>query len=883
MADRDLLPDNVKPIHYRVSLFSLDFMDWTYRGTVIIDVQIVKCTSQITLNSFQLRLSHAKIVLDQTKPPRDIESTTFTYDEPAQRVTIIFNQELPVSQMAAISIEFEGVINNEMAGFYRSKYKPAVTPVKSVPHRDAWYYMLSTQFEPCDARRAFPCFDEPNLKASFDFEIEVPVDQSALSNMPVKNTRLTKDGWNRVRFETTPVMSTYLLAWAVGDFEYVQAHTDRFYNGRQLPVRVYTTRGLKDQGHWALQHATRFIDFFSEIFDLDYPLPKADLLAVHEFSHGATENWGLSAYRTTQLLFDERSSDSRYRRSVAYVVAHELAHQWFGNLVTMDWWDELWLNEGFATWIGWYAVDYLHPEWQVWVQFINQGLDSAFHLDGIRASHPIHVPIRDALDIHQVFDSISYLKGCALIRMLASHLGVGTFLKGVSTYLRTHAYTNAKTEALWTALTQASGEDVHTLMGPWISNVGYPVLSVAEVADTISLKQSRFLSTGDVRSDDDTTIWWVPLALRRQTAQCDVAGLSLTQKDDTIHKIDDEFYILNSGAIGFYRVNYPPSRLASFSTQLDKLSIEDKIFIIGSAADLAFSGEGTTAALLTFLEGFGDERHPLVWTQILDSLSRVKAIFSDDEEIKRGLESYVLRLIDKRVNEIGWEFVEGEDYLIGILRRELINIAAASGHSSVVNEANKRFKLWAQDPVANPIHPSLRIPIWCNAIRQDPVRAVEILKEEWFMTNSIDGKPICLQALSVTEDEDLLRESIVPFNFNSTPDHAVPAADMRILGIGLAANPVGRVVQWEYMKQNWDACLSKMGNPIIVDRFIRVSLAGFTDECVLDDIGSFFKDQDTRCFNRTLATVNDHIRGRATYRKRDSAPIKDWLGVNGYL
>lgn len=249
-----------------------------------------------------------------------------------------------------------------MAGFYRSKYKPTVEAAKSVPRDDEYHYMLSTQFESCDARRAFPCFDEPNLKATFDFEIEIPEDQVALSNMPEKETKKgNKVGFKVVSFDTTPVMSTYLLAWAIGDFEYVEAFTKRSYNGKNMPVRVYTTRGLKEQGRYALEHAHQTVDYFSEIFGIDYPLPKSDLLAVHEFSHGAMENWGLVTYRTTAVLFDEKESDQRYKNRVAYVVAHELAHQWFGNLVTMDWWNELWLNEGFATWVGWLAVDHLHP------------------------------------------------------------------------------------------------------------------------------------------------------------------------------------------------------------------------------------------------------------------------------------------------------------------------------------------------------------------------------------------------------------------------------------------------------------------------------------------------------------------------------------------
>lgn len=240
-----------------------------------------------------------------------------------------------------------------------------------MPQEGEHHYMFSTQFEACDARRAFPCFDEPNLKASFEFSIEIPDDLVALSNMPEKNvTKGNKAGTKVVSFEKTPKMSTYLAAWAVGDFEYVEALTERKYNGKNMPVRVYTTRGLKEQGRFALEHAHKTVDYFSEIFGIDYPLPKSDLLAVHEFAMGAMENWGLVTYRTTAVLFDEEKSDDRFKNRVAYVVAHELAHMWFGNLVTMDWWNELWLNEGFATWVGWLAVDHLHPEWNVWSQFV---------------------------------------------------------------------------------------------------------------------------------------------------------------------------------------------------------------------------------------------------------------------------------------------------------------------------------------------------------------------------------------------------------------------------------------------------------------------------------------------------------------------------------
>ncbi|CAG9938791.1 unnamed protein product [Clonostachys rosea f. rosea IK726] len=883
MTDREVLPDNVKPIHYSLSLRDLEFKNWTYQGTVGIDVEITKPTKEIVLNTLELKLHNAKVKVDHTKSEQTIETTNFSYNEKAQRATIVFDQELPVSKKASLTITFEGIINNELAGFYRSKYKPTETPAKSVPRDDEWHYMFSTQFESSDARRAFPCFDEPGLKATFDFEVEVPVDQVALSNMPVKETKPTKEGWQLVTFETSPLMSSYLLAWAIGDFEYIETFTERKYNGKQLPVRVYTTRGLKEQGQWALEHAAPCIDYFSKIFDIDYPLPKADLLAVHEFTHGAMENWGLVTYRTTQVLFNEKTSDPRFKNSVAYVVAHELAHQWFGNLVTMSWWDELWLNESFATYAGWQFIDVMHPEWEVWAQFVNEGMETAFRLDGIRASHSIHVEVRDALDVNQIFDSISYLKGCSVLRMLVNHLGFETFVKGVSKYLKANVYGNATTKDLWDALSEVSGQDINKLMAPWIAKIGHPVLNVGEEPGQITIKQSRFLSTGDVKPEEDTTTWWVPLGLEGKKDESGVAALSLEKKEETITGINDDFYKLNSGATGFFRVNYPASRLAKLSTQLGRLSSEDKIAIIGSTADLAFAGNGNTAALLTFLQGFSNESHSLVWSQVLDSVGSVKSVFGEDEDLKKGLSNFVVKLIDAKVKEIGWEAREGEDYLVGILRKSLISSAVASGHPEVTAEALKRFDAWVENPEANPIPPSLRTSVWRAGLDKDPARAVPILKKEWFETKSIDGKLLCL-VLGLTKDVELLKSSVIPFNYNtSPPSDAVPNADMHALAASLARNSSARNLHWDFLKNHWDAIVSKIGNPIVVDRLVKVSLKSFTDESFVDDIAKFFADKDTTAFNRSLGTVQDSIRGRAAYKKRDSAALKEWLGANNYI
>ncbi|KLU92364.1 aminopeptidase 2 [Magnaporthiopsis poae ATCC 64411] len=890
MADRDTLPAVFRPSHYDLYLTNLDLKNWTYNGTVAIDGELTQETAEITLNTLEVKVTEARFDSKHAKAAVSQTSDKFSYDEKKQRCTITFPGPLAPSPKATLFLKFTGIINHDMAGFYRSQYKPAAPAAASVPRDDEYHYMLSTQFEACDARRAFPCFDEPNLKATFDFGIEIPSDQVALSNMPVKESKETPAGKTLVSFERTPLMSTYLLAWAVGDFEYTEAFTDRRYNGKQIPVRVYTTRGLREQGRWALQHAPKIIDYFSEQFEIDYPLPKSDILAVHEFTHGAMENWGLVTYRTTAVLFDEKLSDVRFRNRVAYVVAHELAHQWFGNLVTMDWWDELWLNEGFATWAGWLAIDHLHPEWDVWAQFVNDGMTLAFTLDAIRASHPIHVPVRDALDVNQIFDHISYYKGCSIIRMLANYLGVKTFLKGIAIYLKKHAYRNATTDSLWAALSEASGADVKTLMAPWVQKIGYPVVTVTEQSQGITVKQSRFLSTGDVKPEDDTTTWWIPLALSGKIgmAQGEVDTASLTTKEETIAGVDGEFYQLNSSANGFYQVNYPPERLAQFGKQLGRLNASEKIRIASSASDLAFSGYGSTAALLSFLEGFNSETEYLVLAQALDAVGELKSVFGDDDEIRKGLSAFTLRLIEGSLAKVGFEVPANDEYSSSMLRKRLLVAAVANGHEATRQEAQKRFSAYFEAGDKTAIHADLRTAVYRAGILGDPAKAAQILKKEWYTTAAIDGKDMCLAALGHVQDPKVIEEVLLPFLLSIAPPAAasdsIPPGDVHMLASPMAANRVARPLLWKRIQEGWESeVVAKLGgNPVVLDRFVKLSLSKFTDASAIDEIDAFFAARDTSGFDRTLKTVKDKVRGRAAYRSRDAEALRSWLREKGY-
>ncbi|KAK2749214.1 hypothetical protein FQN57_006829 [Myotisia sp. PD_48] len=875
-SERETLPDVAKPSHYNLSLHDLTYGgDWGYKGTVKIDLEVTRATKEIELNVKAIDVQNAELVSKDGSS--STKASDISYDRKTERAILKFSDEVKPAEYV-LNISFTGTVNNHMAGFYRAKYQSTAPAHSSTYKEGDYHYMISTQFEACDARQAFPCFDEPNLKATFDFEVEIPKGQVALSNMPVKSTRQgSTPELEFVSFERTPIMSTYLLAWAIGDFEYVEAMTKRKYNGASIPVRVYTTRGLKDQAQFALECAAETLDYFSEVFQIDYPLPKSDLLAVHEFAMGAMENWGLVTYRTTAVLFEEGKSDEKYKNRVAYVVAHELAHQWFGNLVTMDWWNELWLNEGFATWVGWLAVDHFHPEWNVWAQFVAEGVQPAFQLDSLRASHPVEVPVRNALEIDQVFDHISYLKGSSVIRMLSSHLGQEIFLEGVAKYLKAHAYGNATTSDLWSALSKESGKDVTSFMDPWIRKIGFPVVTVAEEPNQISVSQRRFLATGDVKAEEDETNWWIPLGIKTGAKAEKEDNRNLTAKSDVIRDIDDSFYKINKDQNGFYHTNYPPNRLVKLGDSRNLLSTEDRIGLIGDASSLAISGEGTTAAFLSLVEKFQDEKEYLVWSQIVSSLGNLRSIYGANEAVSAGLKSFTRKLVTPAADKIGWEFQPEDDYLTKQLRQLLLSAAGRSGHEGIITEAKLRFNRWESGD-ATAIHTNLRSTIFSINVAEGGRREYDEVIKEFGRTTSIDGKEICLSSLSRSPDAEIIKEYMEFLLSNK-----VAAQDIHTGGSGLAANPKARYLFWDFVKANWTPIVEKLGsNKIILQRFLRLSLSKYADQAIEQDINKFFEDKEKGGIDRALTVALDNIHTSATYKAREEEAVLEWLKAHGY-
>lgn len=431
------------------------------------------------------------------------------------------------------------------------------------------------------------------------------------------------------------------------------------------------------------------------------------------------ENWGLITYRVVDVLFDEKTSGASTKERVAEVVQHELAHQWFGNLVTMDFWDGLWLNEGFATWMSWYSCNVFYPEWKVWQGYVTDTLQGALSLDSLRSSHPIEVPVKRAEEVNQIFDAISYSKGSCVLRMISKYLGEDVFMEGIRQYLKKHAYGNTQTSDLWAALSAASGKDLAQTMDIWTKHVGYPVITVTENEKdkTIHLKQNRLLRTADVKPEEDKVLYPVFLGLR--TSQGIDEELVLSKRED-VYKVNDmDFFKLNADHSGIYRTSYTPERLEKLgkAARDGLLSTEDRAGMIADAGALAASGYQKTSGVLNLLKGFGNEQEFVVWNEVISRLGSIQGAWMfEDKKVKDGLEIFQRNVVSDKSHAMGWEFKETDDHILQQFKGMLFGAAGMSGDETVKKAAKEMFaKFAAGDKSA--IHPNIRGSVFGMALK----------------------------------------------------------------------------------------------------------------------------------------------------------------------
>ncbi|KAL7753020.1 hypothetical protein RI367_001471 [Sorochytrium milnesiophthora] len=879
-TDREILPSTVTPSHYVVNL-TPDLDSFTFDGIVDITVKVNEATKTIKVNTNELKLQSASVTFLDKKNEASLKASSITYDEKVEQSTLHFDKDIAADTAAVLHIEFTGEINDKMAGFYRSGYTDPEGNKK---------FMAVTQFEATDARRCFPCWDEPAVKATFDVTLNVADRFTALSNMNVAREEkyAKKSGHKSVHFARTPIMSTYLVAFAVGELDYVETTTSP--SCKELPnpvtVRVYTSKGLSAQGKFALGCAARTLEYFSKVFGEPYPLPKMDMIAVPDFAAGAMENWGLVTYRTIYLLFDDKTSSARSKEGIAYVVAHELAHQWFGNLVTMQWWDELWLNEGFATWVGWLAVDHMFPEWDIWTKFVLDDMGRALSLDALRNSHPIQVPVKSPSEINQIFDAISYSKGASVIRMLSSWLTVDTFLEGIRRYIKKFRYSNASTNDLWAALSDASGVDVSSFMDVWTKATGYPVLKVEDGEKEIKVTQSRFLSSGGVTAEEDKTVWWCPLAVWNGDAKAleGYEQVILKTKSASVPKAPNAtsepyFFKLNYKQPNIYRVQYSPEAMDKIGKAIahgGRLQTTDRVGLVSDAFALAGAGYISTVDALNLVGNFHSETEYVALGQIADRLGAIKTIWAlENKETKDRLDAFIRQIFSEIARKAGFTYPEGEGHLQGMTRTLAIARAGLSGDEHIIKESQRRFESFVNGD-ESAIHPNLRGTVFAIALKHGGRKEYEAVKKIWESNIAADQKLVALGSLGHTPDETILREILA---YALDESNVRPQDFVYPLG-SVAANPLGRRIAWDFVKENWSLLVKRFDNTLsLLSRCVSITSDWASHEFA-NELEEFFKDKETKSIDRTLKQSLEKIRQQADWLQRDRQHVDQWLAKN---
>lgn len=850
------LPTNVVPIQYDLFL-KPNLKNATFEGRETIQIEIVDPTKTIVLNSLELKIKSCVL----TKNEKSLKPIIKVNQED-ETVLLNFEEELSKGE-ADLGFEFSGELNDKMKGFYRSNSSTSDGEQK---------YVAVTQFEATDARRCFPCWDEPALKAIFKMTISAPKDKVVLSNMPCVEEE--EDGDHKIsKFSPSPLMSTYLVAVVVGDFDYIE---DTSEDG--VLVRVYTPPGVKEQGRFALYVATKVLPFYKDYFQIAYPLPKIDLVAIADFSAGAMENWGLVTYRQACLLVDPEHTAASHKQLIAVVVGHELAHQWFGNLVTMEWWTHLWLNEGYASFVENLCVAHLFPEYNIWTQFVSDIFIKALELDCLKNSHPIEVPVGHPSEIDEIFDDISYNKGASVIRMLHRYIGDEDFRKGMHTYLTRHQYKNTFTEDLWAALEEASKKPVGAVMSTWTKQMGFPVIKVTSSQQegdcrVLTVTQKRFVS--DLNSESDNSLWMVPLTFSVKGKAEEVAHSevleSVSAKIIIPNVPEDAWVKVNPGTSGLYRVQYPTDLLNQLIPAIKDKSLPplDRLGIVDDLFALVKAGQASSVQVFNVISAMRDEENFTVWSIIANCMGKLGALISNTdstEELKK-FGRYLFKPIGKK---LGWDPKPNEGHMDTLLRSLVIGRLGWYGDEETLVEAKKRFN--AHISGESTIPADLRAAVYKSVISVGDEETFKTMTKLYKEANLQEEKDRIGRALGAFQDKKILSQVL---EFAMSDD--VRYQDKVFVIVSVDMTKLGRELVWDFMRANWADLLQRYEGGFLLTRLVKNSIENFASDEMAVSVEEFFKNKDCSSATRSIQQSVESIRLNAAWLKRDGEAIKEFL------
>ncbi len=843
-----------QPENYQLEL-SLDRDKMSFEGKArILGKKGGPPSQRITLHQKGLKINKVSLVkLEKkdlkTEVPVERINTHSRYDE-----LRIHSKEKLFGGHYIIEVEFSGHITDQMHGIYPCYYDQRQKK------------LIATQFESHHAREVFPCIDEPEAKATFDLSLTALAGETALSNTPIKDQR-TKNKEQRTVFETTPRMSTYLLAFVFGELKFKQAKTKS-----GVTVRSYATPKNAKLLDFSVEVAAKSIDFFEDYFGVPYPLPKLDMVALPDLSSGAMENWGLVTYRESVMLADPQTTSIETKQFIALVVAHELSHQWFGNLVTMKWWDDLWLNESFANLMEYVAIDKLFPEWKIWEHFVNREVGSALRRDALPSVQAVRSEVKHPDELGALFDpAIVYAKGGSLLNMLQQMIGESNFRRGLKIYFDRHKYGSTDASDLWKALGQASGQNIEDFMDNWLNKPGYPQVNVEYKpgATSFTANQQRLVIG---KAPTSKTLWQVPLAA---STSLNKSVLDSHSEKLKLKSTAPGPLILNHQGRSYFVPNYlNAEHFQSILSAIKQTSLGeiDRLQLLQHSSLLERAGSVATIQNLQLLSAYQNEKHEAVWGAVAATLGEVKRLVVGDRKAEINLNRFMANLTAEVVKEVGWQAQRSDSVQTLRLRNLVLSLAAAAEVPEVLKEAAKRFKKLTRP---QDIAPDIRDVIYYVAARfGSPADFAKLLKL-YQATENADQKNEVATALTATRTPDQITKLI---KMLTTPE--VRLQDTVSWFAWLLGNYYSRPAAWQWLVKNWGWIEQNFTGDKSYDLFARYSASLFSRPQEAKWYKDFFgPKKDVLALQRTIVIGLEEIEARLAWRAANEKPVKKWLAA----
>lgn len=839
------LPKNVVPVHHAIEL-KPDMAGLTLSGVETVDIEVREATARIMLNA-------VNTAFDTVSIDGDAQAAEVTQDAAAETATFSFPQPLTAGPHR-LRIGFTSKINKFGTGLFFVDY-----PTDSGTKR-----MLSSKLEPSDARRIFPCWDEPAFKASIALTVIVPRAFMAVGNMPVVNEATVEPDLKRVAFAPTPKMSTYLFVLTIGELERITAEADG------VTVGVVATSRKAAKGQFALDSAVKLLVWFNDYFGVKYPLPKLDLIAVPGGFGGAMENWGGITFFESRLLFDPATNADTARRPIFNIIAHEMAHQWFGDLVTMAWWDNLWLNEGFATWMATKASEQFFPQWQSWLNGYGQK-QFALSLDARRTSHPIQQKVASESEAMVAFDAITYNKGQALIRMLENYLGESAFRDGIRSYMAAHAYGNTTTADLWRALERVAHKPVTGIAASFTEQDGVPLIlaetSCSGDAQRLTLRQDRFVVAPSAAAALPPRNWQIPIAYGPPQARSpDV--LLLQGAGEVAAGACGEAIKVNLGDIGYYRVEYGPASRAALAKSLTQLAPEDRVNFLADSWAMVQAGRAEPPTYLALIEMLkADDRRP-VWDQVISTLNALNRLSRGQAE-RAALQNYARAKLRPVFDKLGWDGGGSGDDDTTLLRGSLISALGELGDPEIVAEAKRRFASFLQDPksLPNALRDSVTHLAGLTADRAGYDTLLALARKSTVTNERLRY----FYAAASARDPDLARATLALTLTDEVPGTIVTGMINSVASSGEQPD-----LAWGFVRENFDTLLARQG-PAFRDQFVANLMTNFSDAAHAAELAAFVPAQATSGGRVTTARALETIAIAADLKARALPAVDAWI------